>query len=52
MVRFINKVTGNEMWVADERAEEYRAAGHKPVDAAPDTKNKQKPKRPARKTKK
>lgn len=29
MVRFINKLTGQEMWVAEERVEEYKAAGHK-----------------------
>lgn len=36
MVRFINKYTGTDMWVADDRVEEYKAAGHKP--AASDTK--------------
>ena len=29
MVKFINRLTGNEMWVAEDRAEEYKAAGHK-----------------------
>lgn len=29
MVKFINAHTGTEMWVAEERVEEYRAAGHK-----------------------
>lgn len=29
MVKFINKHTGSVMWVADDRAEEYKAAGHK-----------------------
>ena len=29
MVRFINKLSGQEMWVAEERVEEYKAAGHK-----------------------
>ena len=29
MVRFINRFTGNEMWVSEERVEEYVAAGHK-----------------------
>ncbi len=29
MVKFINRLTGTEMWVADDRAEEYKAAGHK-----------------------
>lgn len=36
MIRFINKYTGTQMWVSEERAEEYKAAGHKPAaDAAP-----------------
>lgn len=29
MVKFINKLTGSEMWIADDRVEEYKAAGHK-----------------------
>lgn len=29
MVEFINGITGTQMWVADERVEEYKAAGHK-----------------------
>ncbi len=29
MVKFINKLTGGEMWVADDRVEEYKAAGHR-----------------------
>lgn len=29
MVKLINKRTGSAFWVADERAEEYKAAGHK-----------------------
>ena len=28
MRKFINKFTGTEMWVADSRVEEYKAAGH------------------------
>lgn len=32
MVKFINKLTGGVMWVAEERVEEYKAAGHKPAD--------------------
>lgn len=31
MVKFINKLTGGEMWVADEKVEEYKAAGHRPA---------------------
>ena len=34
MVRFINKFTGTDMWVADDRMEEYKAAGHKPAALA------------------
>ena len=29
MVKFINKTTGTEMLVANDRVEEYKAAGHK-----------------------
>lgn len=29
MVKFINRLTGTEMWVADDRLDEYLAAGHK-----------------------
>ena len=28
MVRFYNRITNTEMWVTDERVEEYKAAGH------------------------
>lgn len=31
MVELINKVTGTKMYVADDRADEYLAAGHKPA---------------------
>lgn len=51
MIRFINKLTGNEMWVAEDRVEEYKAAGHKL--AASDIKSAEKPKKtkkPARST--
>lgn len=34
MIKFINKITGTEMWVADNRVEEYKAAGHKLVAEA------------------
>ena len=43
MVEFINKLTGGRMWVADERVEEYKAAGHK-LAAAPVEKPTEKPK--------
>jgi len=51
MVKFINRLTGSVMWVADDRVDEYKAAGHKP--AASGTKPAEaKPKKPANKTKK
>ena len=31
MIKFINAITGGEMWVADDRKNEYVAAGHKPA---------------------
>lgn len=37
MVKFINKITGTEMWVAEERAEEYKTAGHVPAVDIPTT---------------
>ena len=51
MIKFINRTFGNEMWVADERKEEYLAAGHKlavenPKPVAPVIK----PKKTAKKT--
>ncbi len=27
-VEFINRTTGTQMWVAEDRVEEYKAAGH------------------------
>lgn len=42
MVKMINSLLGTEMWVAEERVEEYKAAGHKlaaadtkPINTAP-----------------
>jgi len=29
VIKFINKQFGTEMWVAEDRVEEYKAAGHK-----------------------
>lgn len=49
MVKFINRLTGGEMWVADDRVEEYKAAGHK-LAASFEKKTTSKPK--AKKTKK
>lgn len=46
MVKFTNKLTGNAMWVSEERTEEYKAAGHK-LAASSDIESP-----PAKKTKK
>lgn len=32
MQEFIHSLTGTRMFVADDRVEEYRAAGHRPVE--------------------
>ena len=29
MIKFVNRRTGSTFWVADNRVEEYKAAGHK-----------------------
>lgn len=31
MIEFINRSTGTQMWVAENRVEEYKAAGHIPA---------------------
>ncbi len=31
MIEFINRITGTRMWVAENRVEEYKAAGHTPA---------------------
>lgn len=43
MIHLINRVTGTDMWVADERLNEYLAAGHVPADKA-DAPQEEKPK--------
>ena len=50
MIKFINRLTGSEMWVAEDRAEEYKAAGHKL--AASDIKPAELPKQQTKSTKK
>ena len=35
MIEFINRLTGTVMYVSEERAAEYRAAGHKPATRDP-----------------
>ena len=52
MVKMINAAFGNEMWVADNRVEEYMAAGHKLAAKPPAEKPTEKPKRRTRTTKK
>lgn len=49
MVRFINSVTGTEMWVHETRIEEYKAAGHR---LAADLQKKTTPKKTRKKTEK
>lgn len=50
MVKMIHAQFGNEMWVAENRVEEYKAAGHKL--AASDTKPAEEPKKAEKKVKK
>lgn len=50
MVKFINRLTGTEMWVAEDRVEEYKAAGHKLAVSFP--MHVEAPKKPVKKTKK
>ena len=38
MIKFINRFTSTEMWVADERKNEYLAAGHTLAADAPSAK--------------
>ena len=35
MVKLINRFTGTEMWVADERLDDYLKLGHEMADAKP-----------------
>lgn len=35
MIKLINAITGTEMWVANDRAAEYLARGHKPAVEVP-----------------
>lgn len=50
MIEFINSFTGTLMQVADERKDEYLAAGHKPVADAPSAKEPVKEEKPVKKT--
>ena len=51
MVKFYNKYTGSAMFVADERMEEYKAAGHKlAADSEVQSQTKEPKKRATKKT--
>lgn len=50
MVKMIHAQFGNEMWVAENRVEEYKAAGHKLAVSA--TEPAEKPKKAEKKAKK
>lgn len=50
MVKMINALFGNEMYVSEDRVEEYVSAGHKLADT-PEPKAKPKSKKTAKKTK-
>lgn len=58
MIKLINALTGVEMWVADERKDEYLRAGHKlaptcekPIEEKPEVVEKKTTKRAPRKKK-
>lgn len=51
MVKFINRHTGNVMWVSEDRAEEYKAAGHKLAASAFKPIEPKPPRKPATKKK-
>ena len=50
MVEMINALTGSIMTVADDRVEEYKAAGHKLAASSNEEKPKAEPKKATRKT--
>lgn len=45
MVEMVNAYTGTEMWVADNRVDEYKAAGHKLAADSTEEKPAEKPKK-------
>lgn len=47
----VNGLLGTLMWVADDRVDEYLAAGHKLADEKPKAEEKPKPKKKATKAK-
>ena len=51
MVKMLNRLNGNEMWVAEDRVEEYIAAGHRLAAYPSDVKEPEhKPKKTKKKT--
>lgn len=52
MVKMINKAYGVDMWVADDRVEEYKAAGHELAASSPKEPTEAKPKAKKKTTKK
>lgn len=52
MIKMINRLTGTDMWVADNRVEEYKAAGHILAADPKDDKPTEKKPRVTRKAKK
>lgn len=53
MIEFINRVTGTKMWVAENRVEEYKAAGHVPAAVSvAENPTEEKPKKPRKTAKK
>ena len=50
MIKFINRFTGSEMWVADDRKEEYIGAGHKLAPTPSEKPQKEPEKKTAKKT--
>lgn len=45
MVEMVNAYTGTSMWVADDRVDEYKAAGHKLAAISTEEKPTEKPKK-------
>lgn len=49
MIKFINSITHTEMWVSEDRVEEYKAAGHKLAAEITEDAEEKKPKKPTKK---
>lgn len=52
MVKMINAQFGNEMWIAEDRVEEYKAAGHKLAAKSLKTDSTEEPKKAKKSAKK